>query len=74
MTPAMFMVSALVFPISMNTLMLRPKAAAALDRKMGMSRCTWRQHSMLTKMHGILVLTDTVPPHRICSEKGTVVE
>ncbi len=40
MTPATFMVSALVLPISMNTLMLRPKAAAALDRNMGMSRRT----------------------------------
>ena len=40
MTPAMFMVSALVLPINMNTLMLRPKAATALETKIGMSRCT----------------------------------
>lgn len=40
MTPAMFMVRALVLPMSMNTLMFSPKAAAALLRKMGMSKFT----------------------------------
>lgn len=40
MTPATFIVSALVLPINRKTLILRPKAAAALDRKIGMSRCT----------------------------------
>ena len=34
MTPATFIVSADVRPISMNTLMLRANAAAALERKM----------------------------------------
>ena len=40
MTPAMFMVNALVFPISKKTDMLSPNAAAALLRKIGMSKFT----------------------------------
>ena len=40
MTPAMFIVSALVFPISRKTDMLRAKAAAALLKKIGMSNFT----------------------------------
>lgn len=61
MTPATFMVSALVFPISMNTLMLRPKAAAALDKKMGMSRrtCKTAQHAG-SQAHGTQLLAYTV--------------
>lgn len=43
MTPAMFIVSALVLPISRKTDMLRPKAAAALLKKIGMSKFTYKQ-------------------------------
>ena len=45
MTPATFMVSADVLPISMKTAMLRPKAAMALARKMGMLIFTCDQQS-----------------------------
>ena len=45
MTPATFMVSADVLPISMKTDMLRPKAAMALARNMGMLMFTCDQQS-----------------------------
>ena len=72
MTPAMFMVSALVFPISMNTLMLRPKAAAALDTKMGISRRTCKavQHAGCdTRLYTYVqpcVLVCSHLPNRLC--------
>ena len=43
MTPAMFIVSALVLPMSRKTDMLRPKAAAALLKKIGMSKFTCKE-------------------------------
>ena len=45
MTPATFMVSADVLPISMKTDILRPKAAMALARNMGMLMFTCDQQS-----------------------------